>query len=576
MRPKRAALYARTSEDKDDDYIITSQIVEMRTYAERQGFDITYEFREEFTGTKLERPELSRLRKLIRERKIDVVIIYRADRLARKQHIAGFILEEEIFPSGVELHVVTFGGRIRPGTRDVLIFNIEAAIGQDERDVIVERTQRGKRTKLLGGDGHPPAWIGYGEHAKYGYEKHGKRRNTHHVIVEEEARVVRRIFNLFVHKRKGVFAIARLLDAEGVPPPSIAKGFQGSRRITRQWSDATIYKILREHAYTGVWYANKRHYVNGRTLTRPKEEWVRLDFPELRIIDDKTFYKAQEMLDEGRSKRARVPTNQYLMARQMKCQCTYSICARTDNRPDRSRTAHYYCTTRMKYKIRPCGMPYVRVKLLDGKVWECITELLENPRAQLEGLRRVQQQQMEQNADAIAHMKAAEQTIQECERKLSVFSDQEAEGIISRALLRKKKTELDERVARAQTVYDEYASLVEAKVLSNDEIAQLTDWFAELREQIEDGEPLEFETRRAVIEALNITGKMKLEEAEKGTEQVLYLYIHTEYLARIVLQGFGRGNINVPPPHPVWEDSITCRSYRESRAAPGSGLLTWR
>jgi DNA invertase Pin-like site-specific DNA recombinase len=33
----------------------------------------------------------------------------------------------------------------------VFIFNIEAAIGQDERDVIVERTQRGKRTKLLGG-----------------------------------------------------------------------------------------------------------------------------------------------------------------------------------------------------------------------------------------------------------------------------------------------------------------------------------------------------------------------------------------------------------------------------------------
>lgn len=575
MRPKRAALYARTSEDRDDAYVIASQLEEMRKYAERMGIEIKYEFREEYTGTALHRPQLDRVRKLIQERKIDILIIFRPDRLARKQYIAGYILEEDIFPNDIELHVVSFGGRIRPGTRDVLIFNIESAISQDERDSIVEKTQRGKRAKLTGADGHAPAWIGYGEHAKYGYEKRGKRRNTHHVIVEDEARVVRRIFDLFVHKRKGVFAIARLLDAEGVPPPSISKGFQGSRRITRQWSDATIYKILREHAYTGVWYANKRHYVNGRTLTRPKEEWVRLDFPELRIVDDNTFHKAQEILNEGRSKRARVPTNHYLMARQMKCQCTYSICARTDNRPDHSRTSHYYCTTRMKYKIRPCGMPYVRVKLLDGKVWECITELLENPRAQLEGLRRVQQQQMEQNADAIAHMKAAEQTIQECERLLSNFSDQEAEGLISRAMLRKKKTELDERAARAQAVYDEYAALVEAKVLSNEEIGQLTHWLAELREQIEDGEPLDFETKRAVIEALNVTGKMKLETNEDGTEQVLYLYIHTEYLARIVLQGFGRGNRDVPPPHPAWEDSITCRTGTESTAAPGSAPPAW-
>jgi hypothetical protein len=54
-----------------------------------------------------------------------------------------------------------------------------STISQDERDSIVEKTQRGKRAKLTGADGHLPAWIGYGEFAKYGYEKRGKRRNTH-------------------------------------------------------------------------------------------------------------------------------------------------------------------------------------------------------------------------------------------------------------------------------------------------------------------------------------------------------------------------------------------------------------
>jgi site-specific DNA recombinase len=545
MTTKIAALYARTSQDKDDAFSVASQIEEMRAYAANHDLEIKYEFREEYTGTKLDRPKLNKVRALIRDRKVDVLIIFRADRLARKQHIAGYLFEEEIVPAGVELHIVTFGGRIRPGTRDVLIFNIEAALGQDERDVIVERTQRGKMRKLLGGDGHPPLWHGYGEFAKYGYEKRGKARKTRYVIVEEEARTIRRIFRLFVNERKGVSEILRLLDAEGIPPPSVAKGFHRGR--THEWVNTTVYRILREAAYTGVWYAHRRKEVDGRTITRPKEEWIRLDFPELRIIDDETFRRAQVMLDEGRRKKAPGPTNEFLMARQMKCVCGYAICVRTEtNSPTRS--GRYYCLTRVAPKLTSCGTPTVHKRLLDAKVWECIEELLRNPRAQLEGLRCVQEQQMEQYSDALEHMEAARHTIEECERQLLVYAEQEAEGLITRAMLRKKKTELDERAARARSVYDEYAALIDTKVLSDEEIEQTTEWLTVLGEQIEDGFQLDFADRRAIIDALNITGKWKLEQVEDGTEQVVYLSIHTEHLARVVLQRFQWGNHDVPPP----------------------------
>lgn len=217
-------------------------------------------------------------------------------------------------------------------------------------------------------------------------------------------------------------------------------------------------------------------------------------------------------------------------------------------------------------------MPYVRVKVLDEKVWECIDQLLAHPRAQLEGLRRVQQQQMEQFADALAHMKAAEQTLQECERLLSVYSDQEAEGLISRAMLRKKKAELDERANRAQTVYDEYSALIETKVLSDEEIAHTTMWLSALAEQIAAGDPLEFEDRRAIVEALNITGKMKLERVGESEEQVVYLSIYTEHLARVVLQRFRQGNHDVPLP--AREESITCRT--DKLFPRGFPVLTFR
>lgn len=562
MSARRVALYARTSQDKDDAYGITSQLLAMRSYIENLGLNVSYEFREEFTGTKLDRPELNKVRELIRDHQIDILVVYRADRLARMQHVAGYLLHEELFPNDVELHVVTFGGRIRPGTRDVLVFNIESAISQDERDVIVERTQRGKRVKLSGGDGYAPAWIGYGAVDKYGYRKEGKYRQTKMVRVEEELAVVHRIFDMLVHQHIRVLEIGRQFDAEGIPTPAKAKGFTRMERPL--WSPTTLYHILKDEAYTGVWYANIRTEVNNKRVYRPKEDWVRLEFPELRVIDDETFQKAQELLAEGRRQLAPEPHHAYLMARRLRCSCGYAISVRTELRKTLFRS-YYYCTGRPARRAN-CRMPFMRGDIVDSKTWECVVMLLKDPRAQLSALQAAQQKQQGLHNATLEQMQAAQHTIQECERMLEVYADQEAEGLISRAMLRKKKAELDIRKQAAQQVYSEYEAKVKTKIITDEEIAQTVLWLETLKEAwIDDDFAVDYDTQQQVIAALNIRGEIKIEEVEGRREQVMYLTLHSADLARAVIKVLhgnpgGEGTVG--------EDSLNIQTNKESAVAP--------
>jgi site-specific DNA recombinase len=533
-RLKIAALYARTSQDKDDSYQIASQILPMRDYAQRAGLVVAHEFREEFTGTKLDRPELNKLRALIQERQIDAVVIYRADRLSRMQHVAGYLLHEEFFPNNIELHVVTFGGPIRPGTRDVFVFNIESAIGQDERDLIIEKTQRGRRTKLTGGDGHPPAWVGHGHIDKYGYRRVGRRRNTSYEIVPEEAEVVRRIFTMFVHERKRMVDILRILNAEGITCPAKAK--KHNIRTNTLWTSSGVYRMLREPMYKGIWYAGRKKKVKGKTLKQPFEECIRLDFPHLRIIDDETFQKAEELLIIGRSIHAPDPTNEYLMARRLRCMCGYAIGVNTQTRKSGKKHSYYCCTSRLRPEEKRCGLPYITAALLEDKVWQCIEQLLEDPKAQLEGLKRVQEEQLQGHAESIEHMRRAQETVQECERLLSVYSDQEAEGLISRQMLRTKKAELDKRIDAARKVQEEYAALLETKILTDEDISSLTQMFGHFRTRTgSGGHFLTFAEKRQVIDLLNITGSIAIEQIEGTAWCVLTLYLYTQELAKAVL-----------------------------------------
>lgn len=148
----KAGLYARVS--KDDQQTL-NQLIELREYANRRGFEVQEFVDEGLSGSfdQDKRPALKNLLTAARLRKIDLIVCWRLDRFARSlKQLVDMIGDLETWNVGFttlreNIDTTTPSGR--------LVFHIFAALAEFERDLIIERTHLGlqravKQGKILG------------------------------------------------------------------------------------------------------------------------------------------------------------------------------------------------------------------------------------------------------------------------------------------------------------------------------------------------------------------------------------------------------------------------------------------
>jgi len=131
-----------------------TQALALREYAERRGFEIIGEYRDEgISGSKDSRPALDRLMKDARARRFDVVIVARFDRFARSvSHLLRAL--EEFSHLGIDF--VSLSESIDTSTpMGKMIFTVLGAVAELERNLIKERVHMGisrarKQGKSLG------------------------------------------------------------------------------------------------------------------------------------------------------------------------------------------------------------------------------------------------------------------------------------------------------------------------------------------------------------------------------------------------------------------------------------------
>ena len=92
----RTALYARVSSQRQEkEQTIGSQLEALRRYASDNGLELVEEFTDDgYSGARLDRPGLDRMRDQAEHGSFDVVLVYCSDRLARKFVLQALILEE--------------------------------------------------------------------------------------------------------------------------------------------------------------------------------------------------------------------------------------------------------------------------------------------------------------------------------------------------------------------------------------------------------------------------------------------------------------------------------------------------
>lgn len=305
----RVALYLRVSTDEQvEKYGLDSQRSAIDGFIKSKGTlddgrpamvlaGKLYEYVDEgISGTKKvdQRPAFSRLKEDILEagegkKPFDVVAVFKIDRFARKLSILldilDFFEEKKIeFLSATEaIDTSTPFGRAMLG--------IMGVVAELELEVIKERTQKGQEQaklqgKLMGGQ------------AKYGYQKDDE---GFPIILEEEAKIVRKIFILFTVEKLSPQAIAdKLTELQILTPDASAvklrkrKGTAHKKNELFFWRAEKIKDILADDIYIGVNYYNKSK--GGKRL--PKSEWVLSGRRHKQIIYKQMFELSQQFLEE--------------------------------------------------------------------------------------------------------------------------------------------------------------------------------------------------------------------------------------------------------------------------------------
>ncbi len=375
----RVALYARVSTERQErERTIGSQVEALEARAAAEGWVVELSCADDgHTGTRLDRPGLDQLRDAAAARRIDAVVALCPDRLARNYVHQALVLEE-LARFGVSVIFLEGGHADDPSGR--LLAQIQAAVAEFERTKIVDRNRRGKLWRARQGEVVSGA-------VPYGYRK---VRATAGLsgrveVCEEEATVVRQAFDWHANDGLSIRQIAIRLIEAGIPSP---KG----KPI---WHPATVDALLRQEAYAGTLYYNRRitradaprlprHSAEHEPLTqtRPREEWIGIAVPPLVDLGTWSRSQAQHSRNARFSPRHAGP-GRYLLRYLVHCdECGQVRQAHRRTKPN-GEYRYYRCTTALPMRLRAeklrCSQPSARADELDELVWNEVTRHLDHP-----------------------------------------------------------------------------------------------------------------------------------------------------------------------------------------------------
>ena len=204
-----------------------------------------------YSGGNMNRPALQRLLKDCENGLVDIILVYKIDRLSRS--LTDFAdLNKKFDEWGVqfvsvtqEINTATSAGR--------MMLNILMTFAQYEREQISERTRDKLKASRCKG-------LYTGGAVVLGYRNENKKL----VVIPKEADLVRRIFRRYIEIQSPRM-IAAELNAEGFKTKS-----------GRPWGSAAVYRILNNHTYFGeVNYKNLEIHAGVHEAIIDAETWTR-------------------------------------------------------------------------------------------------------------------------------------------------------------------------------------------------------------------------------------------------------------------------------------------------------------
>lgn len=210
---------------------------------------------------------------------IDYILVKDLKRLSRSTEVSAQ-LRNQCKKYGVKLILLASNQIYDPNAEENrMLYGFEALVNEE---VVYRQSEYGRIAHKQKMDAKRLS----SQNCTFGYR--WDKESNDMVICEEEAEIIRQLFELLVFKDYGAKELREFLAKE--------KGIKVSAVTVRHW--------IQETAYVGIFYMNKKGSILGvgagqktKRYKKPKEEWVEVERPDLAIVDKDLFSLSQKLME---------------------------------------------------------------------------------------------------------------------------------------------------------------------------------------------------------------------------------------------------------------------------------------
>ncbi|MCT4510010.1 MAG: recombinase family protein [Tepidibacter sp.] len=366
MHNKRLAMYVRVSTEEQaiEGYSIQAQLNKIRQIEELKGNIIVREYIDRgISGKNIEnRPELKRLLKDLPSGEFDEVVVWKLNRLSRKQLDLLKIIEEfNKYDIGFRSVTESFDTSTSTGK---LMMGFLGILGEFEREQLVENvkmgmTQRAKEGKFNGG-----VVLGY---KSIRLNDNDKQKEL--IVVEEEAIIVKMIFNMYA-QGKGYKHIASKLNKLGY-----------KTKRGKEFSITSIKTVLLNPIYIGKIRFNRYVDYSKKRKKGRQEDFILADGVHEPIIDVDLWEQVQHIFKKRKSKTKRGFTGSYILSGVLKCPACGApmVSSKTVNKlkdGTRKEIRYYVCGNYKNKGTSVCRSNGIRASVAEEYVLNRLKEVL--------------------------------------------------------------------------------------------------------------------------------------------------------------------------------------------------------
>ena len=441
---KRLALYTRVStiEQSEEGYSIDEQERLLRSWAEKNNYEVYKCYSDRgISGKDIKnRPALKELLKDAEEKKFDMVISWKINRISRK--LADVLKIVDI----LEKNDITFKSYSEPFETDTpagkMQFQMMALIGEFERGTIAQNVKMGMCAKAKAGEWCGGRVLGY-DLVPMENKEGTKRGKTKLTINEIEARSVRLIFNEYVNG-KGYKAITNQLNKLGY---KTKKG--------NDFSVGSIREILTNPVYIGKVRYNVRQNWSEKRRRNINANPIITDGVHEPIIDEVLWDKVQAIMESKKGKPSRIYDGEYPLTgilRCPKCGAGMVISRNTNKLADgtKKRIAYYCCGAWKNKGTSVCNSNTIRVDKANEYVFNKISELLSNEKMVKSIVNNINKERHKKISPAKKELERIDKELEKIDRKKTKLFEAYEEELISKEEFKERKDELNKRAKSLQ------------------------------------------------------------------------------------------------------------------------------